>query len=176
MSYQYAKITNLDVTDVNGQPFSHGGITLQNNTANSTQVIPFQPTNGTTTTLNTNAHLMYNPNSRILYSDNFQQVTGPTILASASVTLFATTLQSKIIQNTYSGGAVTYTLDTSTNITALFQPLAFGSTFSVFICNTGGVVITIVAGDGSTTVNGTPGTTSFTMYFVYQNPGWEVYF
>ena len=150
-------IAALNVDTINGNPYTPGGITIENNTSNTNQVVLFQTTAGSTSTVNSNSGLLYNPSIQTLYPTNIQTITGTTIYLSNAIPVYAAALQGGILQNGYTGvSAITWTLDTSSNITTAFQPNGFGSTFEVFVCNPQSLQITIAAGDGSTTViNGT---------------------
>ena len=97
---------------------------------------------------------------------------------TTSPTITAAQLVGGIINCVGSGNG--YTLDTSANITAAFNPTIVGQTFQVFFSNNG---VYFSPGDsntnlycGSTAQSLVGPRASTTAYFVYTGTGWNVYF
>jgi hypothetical protein len=163
--------SNVQTSSINGVPYQ-SGVTVQSNNTDSNQLVLFQPTTGTTGTLNTSYLLKFNPLKGFLYTGSIiQQNMELTTYPTTAFTLTAAAMVNGIVALSYYD-VITMTLDTNDNIKAAFSPDSDASSFSVFVCILPGAgpVTVVPPGDSSVVVLNTripSSAVSFTMYFVY---------
>jgi hypothetical protein len=100
----------------------------------------------------------------------------PVAFASATITLDATFLGYRIIENNATGPC-TWTMDTGINLTAGLPAAVTGSSFTVYVSNATGATITLVSSAGATVHGVANSQTNFTISLKYTASNtWDIFY
>lgn len=148
-----------------------GGMTLNTSHLSARDLILFTNISspGTINGVLSNPLLYFVPSTGQLNSASFVSKTA-TVSYAGSSAVAASDLVGGSLINT-GAGSVSLTLDTTANIIAAFGFDNVGQTAVVYVCNNATAAITIVAGDGSTTVYNNPQNGSFPLVIQYAGSG-----